>query len=120
MQNLILKKRDKDGKLTGEEVQLKIKDEQGIDQAIQVRDVMDTETYFQMITLEDANEARQMKRQGYLMMNKLIINPKINDNLINKLPWIDTMKIIRALRDMFMPEDSFLELGVPLDTQLRG
>lgn len=119
MKNLIFKKRDANGNLTGEEEHLKMNDEQGNEQAIQVKDYMDTETYFQMITLEDQSQAKQLKLQGTLMMKKLIINPKINDKLINQLPWLTTMKIVRALRDEFMPEDSFLELGVALDTQLR-
>ena len=49
------------------------------------------------------------------MMKNLIINPKVSDILINKLPWNEHMKIVKALREEFMPEDSFLELGVQLD-----
>lgn len=82
---------------------------------IQVKDYMDTETYFKVTMQTDKNQAIQMKKQGYFMMNELIINPKIDDKIINKIPWIDTLKIIKALREMFMPEDSFLELGVQLD-----
>lgn len=83
--------------------------------AIQVKDFMDTETYFQISMMNDPNQGVQMKKQGYFMMTKLIINPKTNDALIDTLPWKDAMKIMKALREEFMPEDSFLELGVQLE-----
>lgn len=92
-----------------------IKDLNGEEQNVQVKDTMDTETYFALTTLTDDNKAVEMKKQGFFMINKLVINPKPSDNLINKLPWTDTMKLIKALREEFLPEDAFLELGVPLE-----
>lgn len=82
---------------------------------IQTVDYLDTENYFKISTITNENQALQMKLQGYFMMKTLIINPKVDDAVINKLPWNDTMKIIKALREEFMPENSFLELGVQLD-----
>lgn len=83
--------------------------------AVQVKDFMDTETYFQITMMSDENQGLQMKKQGYFMMKQLVINPKIDDALIDKLPWNLSMKVMKALRELFMPEDSFLELGVQLD-----
>ena len=110
---LVIKKLNEE---TGEfeadrEVQLKINDT-----PIQVREFMDTETYFAVTMLTDEKPAKQMKIQGYFMMKQLIINPKINDELINKLPWDLSFKIMKALREEFLSEESFLELGVPLDS----
>lgn len=64
---------------------------------------------------DETNQGKQMKEQGSFMMKHLILNPKITDELIKKLPWIDFMKIVKALREEFMPEEAFLELGVRLD-----
>lgn len=85
---------------------------------IQVKDFMDTETYFLISMMSDENPAKQAKEQGYYMMKNLIVNPKIDDAKINRLPWDLTMKIIKALREEFLSEKSFLELGVPLDKYL--
>ena len=82
---------------------------------IQVKDFMDTETYFKISMMRDENLAKQSKEQGYYMMKELIINPKVDDVKINRLPWDQTLKIIKALRDMFLSDESFLELGVLLD-----
>lgn len=83
---------------------------------IQVKDILDTETYFKITLLTDKeNQQKQVKDQGYFMMKTLIINPRIDDNIINQLPWLDFMKIVKALNDEFLPEDSFLELNVQLD-----
>lgn len=83
--------------------------------AVQVKDFMNTETYFAVSLLVNENKQKQMKDQGYFLMNQMIVNPKISDALINLLPWMDTFKITKALTDEFLPEDSFLELGVPLE-----
>ncbi len=82
---------------------------------VQVKDYMDTDTYFQTSMIDDENKALAMKKQGYYLMKELIINPKVDDKVIGALPWDLSMKIIKALRETFMPEDSFLELGVKLD-----
>ena len=109
---LVIKKLNEDtGKLEFDrKEQLIIKDT-----SVQVVDFMNTETYFAITMLTDDNPAVQMKIQGYFMMKQLIINPKINDELINKLPWDLSFKIMKALREEFLSEESFLELGVPLD-----
>lgn len=86
---------------------------------VQVLDFMNTETYFAITLMVDENRAKQMKLQGYFLMKSQIINPKIDDTVINKLPWLDTLKIQKALTEEFMPEDSFLELGLQLDSFLQ-
>ena len=77
---------------------------------------MDTDAYFQLTMMtDDKDQVKQSKNQGYFMFKELIINPKVNDALIGKLPWDEFMKIVKALREEFLPEKSFLELGVQLD-----
>lgn len=109
---------DDNGKQLTEKEQLFIQME---DQKIpvQVKDFMDTETYFTITLMTDEHKAKQMKNQGYFLMKSQIINPKIDDGVINRLPWLDTLKIQKALTEEFMPEDSFLELGVQLDSFLQ-
>ena len=111
MKNLVLRFKDKEGKETKEPVHLKLGETN-----IQVIDFMDTETYFQLTGMNNPeNQSKQMKDQGYFLMKHLIINPKITDELISRLPWNEFMKIVKAIREEFMPEESFLELGVQLD-----
>lgn len=106
-----MKFEDEEGKEIKPPVQLKIGET-----PIQTVDYMDTETYFQLTGLNNPeNPAKQMKAQGYFIMKALIINPKITDELISRLPWNEHMKIVKALREEFMPEEAFLELGVQLD-----
>ncbi len=109
---------DDQGKQLKEKEQLSI---QVGDQKIpvQIKEFMDTETYFTITLMTDENKAKQMKDQGYLLMKSQIINPKIDDGVINRLPWLDTLKIQKALTEEFMPEDSFLELGLQLDSFLQ-
>jgi hypothetical protein len=87
------------------------------DTPIQTIDFMDTETYFQLTGFTNPeDQSKQMKDQGYFLMKNLIINPKkITDEIISRLPWNEFMKIVKAIREEFMPEESFLELGVQLD-----
>lgn len=111
MKELMLHFKNKEGEKVKESTQLKIGE-----QVIQTIEFMDTETYFQLAGMNDPdNPQKQMKAQGYFMMKKLIINPKINDILISKLPWDGFMKIVKALREEFLPEEAFLELGVQLE-----
>ena len=111
MKELMLHFKNKEGKKVKESTQLKIGE-----QVIQVIEFMDTESYFRLAAMNDPdNPQKQMKAQGYFMMKHLIINPKIDDLLISKLPWNGFMKIVKALREEFLPEESFLELGVQLD-----
>lgn len=86
------------------------------DTPIQTVDFMNTDAYFQLTALNNPDDqAKQAKAQGYFMFKTLIINPKITDEMIGKLPWNGFMKIVKALREEFLPEKSFLELGVQLD-----
>ncbi len=111
MKELVLHFKDKEGKEVKESTRLKIGE-----QVIQIIEFMDTETYFQLATMNDPdNPQKQMKNQGYFMMKKLIINPKIDDALISKLPWNGFMKIVKALREEFLPDQAFLELGVQFE-----
>ena len=114
MKNLKLYFKDKEGKEIKPPVQLMIGD-----QPIQCKDFMDTDAYFQLTALNDDDQAKQAKAQGYFMFKTLIINPKVDDALIGKLPWDGFMKIVKALREEFLPEKSFLELGVQLDEPLE-
>ena len=83
---------------------------------IQVKDFLSTDEYFQLTAFNNPeNQNKQMKNQGYYLMKTLIVNPKITDELINQLPWNEFMKIVKAMREEFMPEEAFLELGVQLD-----
>jgi hypothetical protein len=111
VKKLLLYFRDKEGKEIKPPAHLKIEET-----PIQVQDFLNTDDYFELVGMTNAeNQGKQMKDQGYFMMKKLIINPKITDAIIGSLPWNEFMKITKAMREEFMPEEAFLELGVQLD-----
>ena len=93
---------------------------EGTEHALQIKDYLSTEEYFQMLCMTHENQSMQMKMQTYFLVKTMVINPKLTDKIIDAFPFTTTLRIGKKIRELTMPDKFFLELGVQPDALQQG
>jgi len=99
-----------------------LKDENGVDVRVQVRDFLSSEDYFKFLTLQPIHKASEVdkndpdlkvyidsQRMQYHLILAMVINPKLDESKLRKMDWRVQGEVFTAVNAFCFPQDEIKE-----------